>query len=44
MRVEVPLTRSHWEAALLAPRVSLARGWEKQLDSRFDRVLLDAGS
>ncbi len=41
VRVEVPLTRSHWEAALLAPSVSLARGWEKQLDSRYDGVLLD---
>jgi len=40
VRVEVPLTRSHWEAALLAPTVSLARGWEKQLDTRFDAVLL----
>ncbi len=39
-RVEVPLTRSHWEAAMLAPRVSLARGWEKQLDDRYDGVLL----
>lgn len=43
VRVEVPLTRSHWEAALLAPKVSLARGWEKQLDTRFDRVLLAPG-
>ncbi len=43
VRVEVPLTRSHWEAALLAPSVSLARGWEKQLDSRYDRVLLSPG-
>jgi hypothetical protein len=43
VRVEVPLTRSHWEAALLAPTVSLARGWEKQLDSRFDHVLLAPG-
>lgn len=40
VRVEVPLTRSHWEAALLAPYVSLARGWEKQLDERYNRVLL----
>jgi hypothetical protein len=40
VRIEVPMTRSHWEAALLAPRVSLARGWEKQLDERYDRVLL----
>jgi hypothetical protein len=42
-RVEVPLTRSHWEADLLAPSVSLARGWEKQLDERYDPVLLRAG-
>jgi hypothetical protein len=43
VRVEVPLTRTHWEAALLAPSVSLARGWEKQLDTRFDEVLLARG-
>ncbi|HWW90792.1 MAG TPA: hypothetical protein VNY35_08445, partial [Solirubrobacteraceae bacterium] len=43
VRIEVPLTRSHWEAALLAPSVSLARGWEKQLDSRYDQVLLRPG-
>ena len=43
VRVEVPLTRSHWEAALLAPTVSLARGWEKQLDTRYDGVLLRGG-
>jgi hypothetical protein len=43
VRIEVPLTRSHWEAALLAPTVSLARGWEKQLDERYDSVLLDGG-
>jgi hypothetical protein len=42
-RVEVPLTRSHWEAAYLAPRVSLARGWEKQLEERYDGVLLGEG-
>lgn len=40
VRVEVPLTRSHWEAAELAPYVSLARGWEKQLEERYDHVLL----
>jgi hypothetical protein len=42
-RVEVPLTRSHWEAALMAPTISLARGWEKQLEERYDGVLLDPG-
>ncbi|MGH2863785.1 MAG: hypothetical protein ACRDJX_00890 [Solirubrobacteraceae bacterium] len=40
VRVEVPLTRSHWEAALLAPSVALARGWEKQMETRYDDVLL----
>ncbi len=43
VRLEVPLTRSHWETAELAPRVSLARGWEKQLDTRYDGVLLSDG-
>jgi hypothetical protein len=43
VRVEVPLTRSHWEAALLAPEVALARGWDKQQDERFDGVLLRPG-
>ncbi|HXA54748.1 MAG TPA: hypothetical protein VNV37_07730 [Solirubrobacteraceae bacterium] len=43
VRVEVPFTRSHWEAAWLAPRFSLARGWEKQLDERYDGVLLAPG-
>jgi len=39
LRVEVPFTRAHWEAALLAPYVSLARGWERQLDKRYNRPL-----
>jgi hypothetical protein len=43
VRVEVPFTRGHWEAAWLAPNVSLARGWEKQLDERYDGVLLGRG-
>jgi hypothetical protein len=43
VRVEVPLTRSHWETALMAPSVSLARGWEKQLDEKYDGVLLNPG-
>ena len=41
IRVEVPLTRTHWETALLAKNISLARGWDKQLDERFDSVLLE---
>jgi hypothetical protein len=35
--VEVPLTAAHWEAAYLAGHdgVKLARGWERQLDTRY---------
>jgi hypothetical protein len=36
VRIEVPFTKSHWDAALLAPYVALARGWERQLDKRYD--------
>jgi hypothetical protein len=35
-RIEVAFTRNHWEAAEVAPRVPLARGWERQLDRRHD--------
>jgi hypothetical protein len=35
--VEVPLTKAHWEATHLAGHdgVALARGWERQLDTRY---------
>ena len=36
VRVEVPFTHSHWEAAYLAQHFSLARGWERQLDTKYD--------
>ena len=32
VRVEVVPTADHWESAFVAPHVSLARGWERQLD------------
>jgi hypothetical protein len=38
VRVEIPFTHSHWEAALLAPRYPLARGWERQLDTKYDGI------
>ncbi len=31
-RLEIALTRMHWEAAWVAPSIPLARGWERQLD------------
>lgn len=43
VRVEVPFTHSHWEAALLAGRYSLARGWERQLDTKYDPVFFKEG-
>jgi hypothetical protein len=43
VRVEVPFTHSHWEAALLAPRFLLARGWERQLDTKYDPIFFKAG-
>ena len=48
-RVEIPFTSSHWEAAYVAPRVPLARGWERQLDMHdnplfYDSNLLTAAS
>ncbi|MGI8801762.1 MAG: hypothetical protein ACR2KV_06255 [Solirubrobacteraceae bacterium] len=35
-RIEVPFTRSHWEAAFVPERFPLARGWEKQLDAGYN--------
>ena len=32
VRVEIPFTRMHWEAARVADRVPIARGWLRQLD------------
>ncbi len=31
-RTEIPFTRFHWEAWVVASRFPLARGWERQLD------------
>jgi hypothetical protein len=40
-RVEVPMTRNHWEAADLAKTVPLARGWERQLDQKTNSLFYD---
>ncbi len=41
--VEVPLTGAHWEAADLAGHegIALARGWERQLDTRYARLFYE---
>jgi hypothetical protein len=39
-RVEVPLTGAHWESVYLPEHgpILLARGWERQLDTRYDAL------
>lgn len=38
MRVEVPFTKSHWDATILGSRFALARGWDRQLDTRYNAL------
>ena len=40
-RLEIPLTSSHWEAAVVAPRFPIVRGWERQLDARHHALFYD---
>jgi hypothetical protein len=40
-RVEVVFTRNHWEATHLAKRVPLARGWERQLDLKYNALFYE---
>ncbi|WP_238430763.1 hypothetical protein [Frankia nepalensis] len=40
-RVEIPFTQAHWEARYVAPRVQIARGWLRQLDSERNSLFYD---
>lgn len=40
-RVEIPFTANHWEANRVARRFPLARGWERQLDVRHNRLFYE---
>ncbi|MGH2919984.1 MAG: hypothetical protein ACRDLS_15485 [Solirubrobacteraceae bacterium] len=42
-RVEIPFTENHWEARHVAARIPLARGWERQLDRRYNGLFYDGG-
>lgn len=42
-RVEVVPTSRHWEAAFVALEVPIARGWERQLDERFNPQFNEPG-
>jgi hypothetical protein len=37
-RIEVPPTANHWEAAYMAPKFELARGWLRQLDTTREDI------
>jgi hypothetical protein len=37
-RVEIPFTKFHWETYDVAPRFPLARGWERQLDIKYNHL------
>ena len=37
-RVEIPFTRFHWEAYEVGRRYPLARGWERQLDVKYNHL------
>jgi hypothetical protein len=41
VRIEVPFTSSHWDADVLGSHFMLARGWERQLDTRYDGLFYE---
>ncbi|MFY9264229.1 MAG: hypothetical protein WAO61_02190 [Solirubrobacterales bacterium] len=40
-RVEIVFTRNHFEAAYVANRRPIARGWERQLDTKYNAVFYE---
>jgi len=40
-RVEVPFTANHWESRWIGDRLPLARGWERQLDTKVNGLFYD---
>jgi hypothetical protein len=42
-RIEVVPTVDHWEAQFVGSRVSIARGWERQLDNRRNALFYTRG-
>ena len=45
LRLEVPMTEAHWESVYLPehPLILLARGWDRQLDTRYDMLFYRPG-
>jgi hypothetical protein len=44
VRVEVPFTRAHWEAVYRPPYFPLARGWQTQLDVKYNALFYRPGA
>ena len=42
-RVEIPMTKNHWEAFHVARHRALARGWERQLDLKINGLFYEDG-
>jgi hypothetical protein len=42
-RIEIPFTKFHWEAYAVAPEFPLARGWERQLDIKYNHLFYAPG-
>jgi hypothetical protein len=40
-RVEITPTRNHWETVHVSRRFALARGWERQLDIKYNRLFYE---
>jgi hypothetical protein len=40
-RVEIPSTYRHWEAAYAPPAITLARGWERQVDIGYNPIFYE---
>jgi hypothetical protein len=43
-RVEIVATNAHYEVAYVAPSVSIARGWERQIDTADNPIFYRAGA
>jgi hypothetical protein len=41
-RVEIPFTSNHWESTHVAPHYPLARGWERQLDQKYNELFYES--
>lgn len=40
-RIEIPSTANHWEANYVGIRYPIARGWDRQLDRKYNGALYD---